>query len=814
MKDKKMIGRYLIIDLVFFIICCFGLYFISQKTSLPFNYIYNNDEIRIFDGKNSDIPDGSLLVSINNNLISSYESIEFILDRYQIDDIIELGYLYNEEFYTTESELTSYYGTVYILIAALTGLIFFLLAIFVLHKTAYSRTGVLFHWLSLSVAGIIMMSWGRYDSTFLEIGYLTRALFHTCYLAAPAMFLHFAFVFPTNRLTKNVSLIKSIYIFAVFLVLIINIFFIAAVFNQSPSTIDAYLKSFGILRVFIVICVLLSVLVFITSYFLARVKAEKNKLKWILVGFFCGPVIYILFWVIPQLLNMKEPLPEELIVILSNSVPVTFAIAIVKYHLFDIDYIINRSIVYILLIIVLIGIYISTVVILVELLNIAYSPLISAATAIFVAFLFLPVKNNIQNLVDKKFFRIKYNFRIEVKRIISSLNNFNDIPSLSSFLINEINSLIPVEQLALYKIIIKDSSVSLIYGNNIDPSLINWIVTNKSLFEKSGNNVIADNNKIDKEVKAFTGHSHLLHEVNLALILPIVTDDKKFSSLLLIGNKLSRLKFSLEDIDFLKSIIATAESSIARITLQEQLIQERFAAERLEELVKRKSLYVSSVSHDLKIPLTSIKIFTELILKDKTYLSDKIKDHLNIIEGETDRLASLVSDILDLSRIEKGIKRYDKKLLSLNKIVTDLISVLKVQIENKGFLFRYELSDFEDLIFADEYALKQAMENLISNSLKYSRQNRNLFIRTYSSNNFVVIEVEDSGIGISESDQRKIFDPYFRVENDSSGVGLGLYIVKYIMDSHDGVIEVNSIPVQGTTVALKFPKIINQKREA
>lgn len=811
MNNKRMIGQYTVIDFVLFIVCCFGLYFISQKASLPFKLLHSQGEIRIFDAENSDLPEGALLVSLNDNLISSYESIEFIIDGYKIDDIVKIGYLCDQQFKTSDVKLTSFYGTFYLLIAAVTGLIYFLLGIIVLVKTDFNKISIIFHCLSLSVAGIIMMSWGMYNNTFLEIGYLTRFAFHICYLAAPVMFIHFALIFPNDKLSKNLSIIKSVYIVAAILAIIINLFFIAAVINHSQAAINAYLKSFGILRVFIIICVLISIVVFINSYLSSKQSSDRNKLKWILVGFITGPVIYIVLWVIPQLLNIKEPLSEELIVLLSNSVPVTFAIAIVKYHLFDIDYLINRSIVYTLLLMVLIGIYISSVVILVDLMDLTYSPLISAVSAVLVAFLFLPVKNSIQNFVDKKFFRIKYNYRTEVKRIISSLTNFNDIKSLADFMINEINSLIPVELIGLYRITGTGNSTLIVSNNN--KSFQEWVDLNKNKLALYKDNIIADTNKIEKEVKAFIIESFLLKDVNLALVVPLITENKKFSAFLLIGNKLSGLKFTIEDVDLLKSIISTALTTIERILLQEELIQERYAAEKLEELVKQKSLYVSLVSHDLKIPLTSIKMFTELILQDKSYLSDKIRAHLNTIENETDRLARLVTNILDVSRIEKGIKAYNKKRIQLNKVVMDLISINQTQIEKEGFIFKYELTDFEDSILADEDALKQAVENLISNALKYSRQSKKLFIRTYSANNYAVIDVEDCGIGISESDKKKIFDPYFRIENDSSGTGLGLYIVKYIMDAHDGEIEVNSTPLKGTSVRLKFPRIINQDKE-
>lgn len=807
MNNKRMIRQFLTIDLIFLIVCCFGLYFISQKASLPVNIIYNENEVRIFDSKNSSIPDGSLLVSINNILISSNESIEFILDGHKVDDIIELRYLYNEEFDETEVKLTTFYGIIYIIIAAITGLTYFLLGILVLIKSGVTRFGVIFHWLSLSVAGIIMMSWGRYDSTFLEIGYLTRVTFHLCYLVAPTMFLHFAFAFPKNRFTKNVFLIQSAYIFVALLTVIINVFFVAAALDQSQATIDAYIKSFGILRVFTIICVLFSVTVFISSYFLAKVESERNKLKWILVGFFSGPVVYILFWVIPQLLNMGEPLPEELIVLLSNSVPITFAIAIIKYHLFDIDYILNRTLVYGVVIAIMISIYVSIILLLVNSFSITDNIYISTFSITVIALLSMPVKQKVQNFVDTKFFRVKYNFRKAVNNVYNALKEFNDIKSLADYLVSEIYKLIPVEKVGVFEVNDNREYVRLIAHKKLTEFRRNQYRLKYSRLVGLKPEIITRVDKVEKGAMDSTSFNKFLQRYNLVLIVPLISESDKYFGWIAIGSKLSGQRFTLEDIDLIKNISVVAAATLNRIALQEQLITERLLAAELEELNKQKSLYVSSVSHELKSPLTSIKLFAELILRDKELNPDKVKNHLNIIENETDRLSRLISNILDVSKIEKGTKIYQPKKIYINKPVEELLSVIGLRIRSEGFSLITDLGKLTDKIMADEEAVKQAIENLINNSMRYSSTNKFVYIQTFCYNGFACIKVEDKGIGISESALQKICEPFYRESDDNNGLGLGLFIIKHIMDSHNGQIEINSARGIGTTVILKFPLI-------
>ena len=129
--------------------------------------------------------------------------------------------------------------------------------------------------------------------------------------------------------------------------------------------------------------------------------------------------------------------------------------------------------------------------------------------------------------------------------------------------------------------------------------------------------------------------------------------------------------------DRLKDIGINAGSTIERIKLQEQLIRKKIEIEKLEELNQHKSLFVSNVSHELKTPLTAIKIFAEMLLGNERGLSNKSKGHLEIIEGETDRLTRLINNVLDFSKIEKGVKNYSFRKIYFNKIVKGVIELMK-----------------------------------------------------------------------------------------------------------------------------------------
>jgi len=241
------------------------------------------------------------------------------------------------------------------------------------------------------------------------------------------------------------------------------------------------------------------------------------------------------------------------------------------------------------------------------------------------------------------------------------------------------------------------------------------------------------------------------------------------------------------------------------------LITERIESERLDELNRLKSYFISSVSHDMKTPLTSIKMFAELLQTSSEIKSERSKEYLEIIEGESSRLSRLIDNVLDFSKIERGVKQYRFENISLNEIVLQTLKMMQYQFKLQKFSVESILSNEEKTIHADKDALEEALINLISNSIKYSRDKKVIRVSTYPKDDSMALAVEDEGIGIDKKDLDDIFNPFFRTDSKevqrTGGAGLGLSIVKHIMDAHKGKIEVQSEPGKGSRFTLLFPKV-------
>ena len=171
--------------------------------------------------------------------------------------------------------------------------------------------------------------------------------------------------------------------------------------------------------------------------------------------------------------------------------------------------------------------------------------------------------------------------------------------------------------------------------------------------------------------------------------------------------------------------------------------------------------------------------------------------------------------MLDFSKIEKGVKDYSFREIRFNKVVKDVIDLMRYTLKMKGFNLETKLNNFNDLICGDADAITEAIENIISNAIRFSINNKEIIISSYSKDNFVCVSVKDNGIGINQFDKEKIFDPFFRSEDARAkkieGTGLGLPIVKNIVEEHKGKILIESTPGFGSIFTLCFPVLSNSK---
>ena len=227
------------------------------------------------------------------------------------------------------------------------------------------------------------------------------------------------------------------------------------------------------------------------------------------------------------------------------------------------------------------------------------------------------------------------------------------------------------------------------------------------------------------------------------------------------------------------------------------------------EVLKIKSDFVSSVSHELKTPLTSIKALTERLQEGKVKSQAKMKQYFSVISQDTEKLTRLVRNVLDFSKIEEGKKEYDLE-------ETDVVSWINQTIENfkqdhiqTGIRIHTQISEGTAVLDMDKDALSRALNNLLDNAVKFSPNKKEVEVHVKSDAENVIIQVKDRGIGIPQDELGKIFDKFYQgrsaLKQSVKGTGLGLTLVKHVVEAHGGKISVESKMSQGTTFSLIFP---------
>ena len=224
-------------------------------------------------------------------------------------------------------------------------------------------------------------------------------------------------------------------------------------------------------------------------------------------------------------------------------------------------------------------------------------------------------------------------------------------------------------------------------------------------------------------------------------------------------------------------------------------------------LARLKSDFVSNVSHELRTPLSLIRLYAETLEMGRVN-PEKHHEYFQIIRKESERLSGLINNILDFSRIEAGRKEYDFRETDMRELVHNTLDSYRFQIEQNGFRFEEKIDPVPPLR-VDREAIARSLLNLVNNALKYSHDRKFIGVNLYRTNGSVRLEVVDQGIGIPEAEQRKIFEKFYRVGDplvhNTKGSGLGLSLVRHIVEAHGGQVIVDSAPGEGSKFTISLP---------
>ena len=259
----------------------------------------------------------------------------------------------------------------------------------------------------------------------------------------------------------------------------------------------------------------------------------------------------------------------------------------------------------------------------------------------------------------------------------------------------------------------------------------------------------------------------------------------------------------------LQPLTLLSATKVAMRSRRRQFLVRNLMASQLEA-TKTRDEFISIASHELKTPLTSLKLQTQMAKKQLSkpdgLKAERMEKQLDYTVNQIERLNKLVDDMLDVSRINTGKLSLQRSNLDLSKLLHELIDRFMPQFKGVGIQIHSEISP--DVVgHWDSYKLEQVINNLFSNAIRYSPK-KNVYVRLVVENNLAVLNVKDEGMGIDPSLREKIFERFERATSASSGLGLGLYITRQIVELHEGTIDVESEIGKGSNFIIKLPLTI------
>ena len=432
----------------------------------------------------------------------------------------------------------------------------------------------------------------------------------------------------------------------------------------------------------------------------------------------------------------------------------------------------------------------------------------------------------ISNAIDRQATMIERDVLLRIAQIVSSTLTVGEV--LDSFAI-EVGRLIPINRLVIAKVKPEDGEMfdQFIWGDKVpgwdgveDRPRSNS-GSRRSLEIGRGMIVDIDNLAPPDQFRGFElAAAAGLHS---AMFAPLISNDEVFGTL----NVKSRRKdaYGPEHLEALERVASQIAGALRAADLYEQAVmwsQEKehrmlLEAEKweLERVNQSKSEFMSTVSHELKTPLTSITAFLDILSRNRPgNLLPKQIEQLAVMRRNGQRLDMLINDLLDLSRIESGqfSLRFDP--FDANEMVSELAVSFEPLTQAKSQRLEIDMADNPIWVKGDQARISQVVGNLISNASKYSDEGTTISLALTQPGDHLRIEVKDSGYGIAEKDIPNLFTLFFRVDDATTrsvpGTGLGLAIAKTIITMHEGEINVTSELGVGTSVSIEIPGVMDQ----
>ena len=522
------------------------------------------------------------------------------------------------------------------------------------------------------------------------------------------------------------------------------------------------------------------------------------------------------------------------------------AYAVSRHRLFDIRFVVYRMLAVVLLSVLFIGMHIILFTLLAPSLGAIAANVVSLP---IVGLLFFGTRfsRTVEEWVQQKIVRHRYDYQKVLRDSVKAISTILDLDELLAFIIASMRKSLEVESVCLF-LRTADGSYRLRQGFDLHERVAQtWSLSGDLVLwlRRTGKILIREELEAERGEKGAAFIAAYLRDSDAAAVLPLFFKDQLLGVLTL-GQKKNGEPYSPIDIDLLEVLAGHIAVAIENATLYEQM--EAKVRERTRELEeartfaeaanKAKSDFLSNMSHELRTPLNSIIGFSEVLQAGASGpLTPEQEEYLKDIWESGKHLQRIIGNILDLSKIDAGMMELDLDAFYLKELLEGSLSLFRDKAQKQGLTLAAEISDEVDLVTADKTKIKQVALNLIANAVKFTPAGGRVTISARRINgqgiinkkpgtpapgprtpdpDFIEVSVQDTGIGMTTEESRKLFQPFVQIDNSLTkkyeGTGLGLHLSKKIVELHNGSIRVESGPGKGACFSFTIPQI-NEARD-
>lgn len=832
-----MAGRLLIsvatvcIDVIVIALCAAGAVAVSHKADIPATVDASGRRLVLRDvDRAGPLAEGDTLLAIDGRDVRTLWQCEFLLDRMHVNDsvVVTVGRDAVPARRSATLRLVHYYDGWYSLTNSGIAAVYLLLGLFVALRRPGDFAARLFHLLIIAAVCTMSLTWGSLIEPSPGMVRVLRWVLAVALSFVGMLLLHFTWVFPERNRSIRARTIIAGYLFAGILACVHIIALEAALASADAAAIDrlslVYRANFIVLACFTT----LSIWQLVHTFRRTGEEAVRRIIRLELIGVAVALVGFLLLWWFPRNLFGRPVVSEALGLIPLVAAPIAFAAAVLRYRALEVDVFVRRGtvsmVVFGFILATITGVMMLAVFMIAPLFNMRivfegaqlHTMLLAMlVTAVLVAMMVEPVRSRAKRMIDRRVYHVRYNHAEEVRILRERMRECYDELSVVRLVTGRLRILLEVDRITVLLRREHDAAFEFVEQHGFVPPLPARPIRLADIRLDGAIQLHARSELVEAGVPLRPLEHPSILRAGVAILRMFQSDDGALLGAIACGQKHTGMRFAAEDVELLHAIAAAAARSIERIRLHRTLVLQHAETERLAELNRMKSFFVSAVTHDLKTPLTSMHMFSEL-LEQRTD-DATARDWLRIIRGETDRLAMLVDNVLGFAQIEQDRRVYTMTALDLNDVARHAVDAMRYQFDMHHVTVVNDLHADPCPVRGDATALQQAVINLLVNAIRYSPGEKHITVTTDATDTHCILRVRDRGMGIAPEHLHHIFEPFTRIaptqpgeaaadRTRSGGTGLGLTIVRHTVTAHRGTIDVESVRDEGTTFTLTLPR--------